>query len=180
MLRKSLLFIISITIVLFVTGCVSSQNQNLTNERISVIEDKLEILHLANSFTLSFDSYQAKEYSSYYANDGVFMVKDAKGKTLVNLSKEKGEIVKFFKPRMQKFIDNNQQRRHIFTNFSITKLDKEYAQLRFNALLTTTDDNVYKTVTAMTYDCKLVKVYGKWKFLEVISNLDKTLDVKLK
>lgn len=179
MLKKGLLFITTIVLALFVTGCVSTQ-QNLNNKRISIIEDKLEILHIANSFTLSFDSYKPKEYSSYYSNNGVFMVKDASGKTLVNLSKEKGEIVKFFTPRMQKFIDNNQQRRHIFTNFSITKLDGKYAQLRFNALLTTTDKNVYKTVTAMTYDCKLIKVHGTWKFLEVISNLDKTLDVKLK
>lgn len=182
MKTKSLISVFLFVFTMALVGCTSAQqeNKNAVSERYDLM-DRLEILNLASTFTQYFDSYEADKYADTYTQDGVFIVKDNTRRVVLRLENSKNEIENFFKTRMEGFVKNNQQRRHLFTNFSVKKQTESSAEIRFNALLTSTDNNKLNFATTMVYECKLIKnSNGSWKFTEVISNLDKALDVKLK
>ncbi len=179
MTRQTITALFISVIVLNLAGCASVREMTTGAPMTQFdVQDRLEIINLANSFTIHFDQREWDEYINCFAENSSFTMKDKKGEVLRIM--KKNELQDFFAPRIQGFIEQDQRRRHLITNISISEQTATDAALRFNSLLASTDKSDLNFVTTILYDCKFVKVNGAWRIMEITANLDRSLDVKVK
>ena len=85
------------------------------------------------------------------------------------------------KERMDYFINNKMQRRHMMSNIMFIELSENFAHLKkYMTLLTTNNNSKTEIVSPIFYDFKLKKINGIWKITHREINLDKPLDLPIK
>ena len=83
--------------------------------------------------------------------------------------------------RMNFFINNNMQRRHMMSNSLIIDQSKSFVHLiQYMTLLTTNNKQITEFVTPISYIFKLSKIDDIWKISYREIKLDKPLDLKMK
>ena len=141
--------------------------------------DRIAIKDVIDAYGFYWDSNNLEGYLSLFSDSAKGVTVDANGN--VDQYYIKSDLqVNNGKKRMQYFIENQMQRRHIMANSFFIELTNNYAHLRqYMILLTTNNKKKTEILTAINYVFKLMKFNDTWKIVYREINLDKPLDLSL-
>ena len=194
----------------FITSVLSSQNIDLNNIKIDDVKniinnvlnknkpeknqiwsgvpgdlnfninDRIAIKDVIDAYGIYWDTNNLEGYLSLFTDDAIGVHYDENGDKKIYQIKSDSEIKKS-KERMNFFINNNMQRRHMMSNSLIIDQSKSFVHLiQYMTLITTNNKQITEFVTPISYIFKLSKIDDIWKisYREII--LDKPLDLKMK
>ena len=194
----------------FITSVLSSQNIDLNNIKIDDVKniinnvlnknkpeknqiwsgvpgdlnfninDRIAIKDVIDAYGIYWDTNNLEGYLSLFTDDAVGVHYDENGDKKIYQIKSDSEIKKN-KERMNFFINNNMQRRHMMSNSLIIDQSKSFVHLiQYMTLLTTNNRRITEFVTPISYIFKLSKIDDIWKISYREIKLDKPLDLKMK
>ena len=194
----------------FITSVLSSQNIDLNNIKIDDVKniinnvlnknrpeknqiwsgvpgdlnfninDRIAIKDVIDAYGIYWDTNNLEGYLSLFTDDAVGVHYDENGDKKIYQIKSDSEIKKN-EERMNFFINNNMQRRHMMSNSLIIDQSKSFVHLiQYMTLLTTNNKQITEFVTPISYIFKLSKIDDIWKISYREINLDKPLDLKMK
>ena len=144
------------------------------------INDRIAIKDVIDAYGIYWDTNNLEGYLSLFTDDAIGVHYDENGDKKIYQIKSESEIKKN-EERMNFFIYNNMQRRHMMSNSLIIDQSKSFVHLiQYMTLLTTNNKQITEFVTPISYIFKLSKIDDIWKisYREII--LDKPLDLKMK
>lgn len=194
----------------FITSVLSSQNIDLNNIKIDDVKniinnvlnknkpeknqiwsgvpgdlnfninDRIAIKDVIDAYGIYWDTNNLEGYLSLFTDDAIGVHYDENGDKKIYQIKSDSEIKKN-EERMNFFIKNNMQRRHMMSNSLIIDQSKSFVHLiQYMTLLTTNNKQITEFVTPISYIFKLSKIDDIWKISYREINLDKPLDLKMK
>ena len=194
----------------FITSVLSSQNIDLNNIKIDDVKniinnvlnknkpeknqiwsgvpgdlnfninDRIAIKDVIDAYGIYWDTNNLEGYLSLFTDDAIGVHYDENGDKKIYQIKSDSEIKKS-KERMNFFINNNMQRRHMMSNSLIIDQSKSFVHLiQYMTLITTNNKQITEFVTPISYIFKLSKIDDIWKISYREINLDKPLDLKMK
>tara|TARA_B100000886_G_C20332832_1_gene453165 strand:+ start:293 stop:907 length:615 start_codon:yes stop_codon:yes gene_type:complete len=194
----------------FITSVLSSQNIDLNNIKIDDVKniinnvlnknkpeknqiwsgvpgdlnfninDRIAIKDVIDAYGIYWDTNNLEGYLSLFTDDAIGVHYDENGDKKIYQIKSDSEIKKN-EERMNFFINNNMQRRHMMSNSLIIDQSKSFVHLiQYMTLLTTNNKQITEFVTPISYIFKLSKIDDIWKISYREINLDKPLDLKMK
>ena len=144
------------------------------------INDRIAIKDVIDAYGIYWDTNNLEGYLSLFTDDAVGVHYDENGDKKIYQIKSDSEIKKN-KERMNFFINNNMQRRHMMSNSLIIDQSKSFVHLiQYMTLLTTNNKQITEFVTPISYIFKLSKIDDIWKISYREIKLDKPLDLKMK
>ncbi|MEC7870329.1 MAG: nuclear transport factor 2 family protein [Bacteroidota bacterium] len=144
------------------------------------INDRIAIKDVIDAYGIYWDTNNLEGYLSLFTDDAIGVHYDENGDKKIYQIKSESEIKKN-EERMNFFINNNMQRRHMMSNSLIIDQSKSFVHLiQYMTLLTTNNKQITEFVTPISYIFKLSKIDDIWKisYREII--LDKPFDLKMK
>ena len=194
----------------FITSVLSSQNIDLNNIKIDDVKniinnvlnknnpeknqiwsgvpgdlnfninDRIAIKDVIDAYGIYWDTNDLEGYLSLFTDDAIGVHYDENGDKKIYQIKSDSEIKKN-EERMNFFINNNMQRRHMMSNSLIIDQSKSFVHLiQYMTLLTTNNKQITEFVTPISYIFKLSKIDDIWKISYREIKLDKPLDLKMK
>jgi hypothetical protein len=144
------------------------------------VADRLAIDDVIDAYGMYWDTNNLEGYMSLFTDNATGVIENSDGERFSYLIKDEIQIANN-KERMEYFINNKMQRRHMMSNTLFIELTENFAHLKKYMTLLTTNIN-FKTeiVSPVLYDYKLKKVDGIWKITYREVNLDSTLDLAIK
>ena len=144
------------------------------------INDRIAIKDVIDAYGIYWDTNDLEGYLSLFTDDAIGVHYDKNGKKKIYQIKSDSEIKKS-EERMNFFINNNMQRRHMMSNSLIIDQSKSFVHLiQYMTLLTTNNRQITEFVTPISYIFKLSKIDDIWKISYREIKLDKPLDLKMK
>ena len=144
------------------------------------INDRIAIKDVIDAYGIYWDTNNLEGYLSLFTDDAIGVHYDENGDKKIYQIKSDSEIKKN-KERMNFFINNNMQRRHMMSNSLIIDQSKSFVHLiQYMTLLTTNNRQITEFVTPISYIFKLSKIDDIWKISYREIKLDKPLDLKMK
>ena len=144
------------------------------------INDRIAIKDVIDAYGIYWDTNDLEGYLSLFTDDAIGVHYDKNGKKKIYQIKSDSEIKKS-EERMNFFINNNMQRRHMMSNSLIIDQSKSFVHLiQYMTLLTTNNRQITEFVTPISYIFKLSKIDDIWKISYREIKLDKPLDLKIK
>ena len=144
------------------------------------INDRIAIKDVIDAYGIYWDTNNLEGYLSLFTDDAVGVHYDENGDKKIYQIKSDSEIKKN-EERMNFFINNNMQRRHMMSNSLIIDQSKSFVHLiQYMTLLTTNNKQITEFVTPISYIFKLSKIDDIWKISYREIKLDKPLDLKMK
>ena len=117
---------------------------------------------------------------SLFTDDAIGVGYNSNGEKFTYPIKDEIQIVNN-QERMDYFLENKMQRRHMMSNTLFIELTENYAHLKKYMTLLTTNDNLRtEIVSPVFYDYKFKKIEGIWKITYREFNLDSPLDFSIK
>ena len=144
------------------------------------INDRIAIKDVIDAYGIYWDTNNLEGYLSLFTDDAIGVHYDENGDKKIYQIKSDSEIKKS-EERMNFFINNNMQRRHMMSNSLIIDQSKSFVHLiQYMTLLTTNNKQITEFVTPISYIFKLSKIDDIWKISYREIKLDKPLDLKMK
>ena len=144
------------------------------------INDRIAIKDVIDAYGIYWDTNNLEGYLSLFTDDAIGVHYDENGDKKIYQIKSESEIKKN-EERMNFFINNNMQRRHMMSNSLIIDQSKSFVHLiQYMTLLTTNNKQITEFVTPISYIFKLSKIDDIWKISYREIKLDKPLDLKMK
>ena len=144
------------------------------------INDRIAIKDVIDAYGIYWDTNNLEGYLSLFTDDAIGVHYDENGERKIYQIKSDSEIKKN-EERMNFFIKNNMQRRHMMSNSLIIDQSKSFVHLiQYMTLLTTNNNQITEFVTPISYIFKLSKIDDIWKISYREIKLDKPLDLKMK
>ena len=144
------------------------------------IADRIAINDVIDAYGIFWDTNNLDGYLSIFSEDAKGVSYSSSGEKITYSIKDEIEMINS-KERMDYFIDNKMQRRHMMSNIMFIVLSENFAHLKkYMTLLTTNNNSKTEIVSPIFYDFKLKKINGIWKITYREINLDKPLDLPIK
>ena len=144
------------------------------------IADRIAINDVIDAYGIFWDTNNLDGYLSIFSEDAKGVSYNSSGEKITYSIKDEIEMINS-KERMDYFIDNKMQRRHMMSNIMFIELSENFAHLKkYMTLLTTNNNSKTEIVSPIFYDFKLKKINGIWKITYREINLDKPLDLPIK
>ena len=144
------------------------------------INDRIAIKDVIDAYGIYWDTNNLEGYLSLFTDDAIGVHYDENGDKKIYQIKSESETKKN-EERMNFFINNNMQRRHMMSNSLIIDQSKSFVHLiQYMTLLTTNNKQITEFVTPISYIFKLSKIDDIWKISYREIKLDKPLDLKMK
>ena len=144
------------------------------------IADRIAINDVIDAYGIFWDTNNLKGYLSIFSEDAKGVSYNSSGEKITYSIKDEIEMINS-KERMDYFINNKMQRRHMMSNIMFIELSENFAHLKkYMTLLTTNNNSKTEIVSPIFYDFKLKKINGIWKITYREINLDKPLDLPIK
>ena len=141
--------------------------------------DRIAIKDVIDAYGFYWDTNNLDGYLSLFTDSAKGVVINVDG-SVDNHFIKSDEQVQNNKNRMDYFIKNQMQRRHMMANSFFIELTNDYAHLRqYMILMTTNNKEKTEILTPINYVFKLIKLNGIWKIIYREINLDKPLDLSL-
>jgi len=141
--------------------------------------DRIAIRDVIDAYGFYWDSNNLDGYLSLFTDSAKGVVINVDG-NVDNYYIKSEEQIENNKNRMDYFINNQMQRRHMMANSFFIELTNDYAHLRqYMILMTTNKKEKTEILTPVNYVFKLIKLNGIWKIIYREINLDKSLDLSL-
>lgn len=144
------------------------------------IADRIAINDVIDAYGIYWDTNNLDGYLSLFTDDAIGVGYNSNGEKFTYPIKDEIQIVNN-KERMDYFLENKMQRRHMMSNTLFIELTENYAHLKKYMTLLTTNDNLRtEIVSPVFYDYKFKKIEGIWKITYREFNLDSPLDFSIK
>lgn len=144
------------------------------------IADRIAINDVIDAYGIYWDTNNLDGYLSLFTDDAIGVGYNSNGEKFTYPIKDEIQIVNN-NERMDYFMDNKIQRRHMMSNTLFIELTENYAHLKKYMTLLTTNDNLRtEIVSPVFYDYKFKKIDGIWKITYREFNLDSPLDFSIK
>jgi|TARA_B110000259_G_scaffold176505_1_gene212724 hypothetical protein len=144
------------------------------------IADRIAINEVIDAYGIYWDTNNLDGYLSLFTDDAIGVGYNSNGEKFTYPIKDEIQIVNN-KERMDYFLENKMQRRHMMSNTLFIELTENYAHLKKYMTLLTTNDNLRtEIVSPVFYDYKFKKIEGIWKITYREFNLDSPLDFSIK
>jgi hypothetical protein len=144
------------------------------------IADRIAINDVIDAYGIYWDTNNLDGYLSLFTDDAIGVGYNSNGEKFTYPIKDEIQIVNN-KERVDYFIENKMQRRHMMSNTLFIELTENYAHLKKYMTLLTTNDNLRtEIVSPVFYDYKFKKIEGIWKITYREFNLDSPLDFSIK
>jgi len=144
------------------------------------IADRIAINDVIDAYGIYWDTNNLDGYLSLFTDDAIGVGYNSNGEKFTYPIKDEIQIVNN-KERVDYFIENKMQRRHMMSNTLFIELTENYAHLKKYMTLLTTNDNLRtEIVSPVFYDYKFKKIDGIWKITYREFNLDSPLDFSIK
>ena len=141
--------------------------------------DRIAIKDVIDAYGFYWDTNNLDGYLSLFTDSAKGVVINVDG-NVDNYYIKSEEQIENNKNRMDYFINNQMQRRHMMANSFFIELTNDYAHLRqYMILMTTNKKEKTEILTPVNYVFKLIKLNGIWKIIYREINLDKSLDLSL-
>ena len=141
--------------------------------------DRIAIKDVIDAYGFYWDTNNLDGYLSLFTDSAKGVVINVDG-NVDNYYIKSDEQIENNKSRMDYFIKNQMQRRHMMANSFFIELTNDYAHLRqYMILMTTNKKEKTEILTPINYVFKLIKLNGIWKIIYREINLDKPLDLSL-
>ena len=141
--------------------------------------DRIAIKDVIDAYGFYWDTNNLDGYLSLFTDSAKGVVINVDG-SVDNYYIKSDEQIENNKNRMDYFIKNQMQRRHIMANSFFIELTNDYAHLRqYMILMTTNKKEKTEILTPINYVFKLIKLNGIWKIIYREINLDIPLDLSL-
>ena len=141
--------------------------------------DRIAIKDVIDAYGFYWDTNNLDGYLSLFTDSAKGVVINVDG-NVDNYYIKSDEQIENNKNRMDYFINNQMQRRHMMANSFFIELTNDYAHLRqYMILMTTNKKEKTEILTPINYVFKLIKLNGIWKIIYREINLDKPLDLSL-
>lgn len=141
--------------------------------------DRIAIKDVIDAYGFYWDTNNLDGYLSLFTDSAKGVVINVDG-SVDNYYIKSDEQIENNKNRMDYFINNQMQRRHMMANSFFIELTNDYAHLRqYMILMTTNKKEKTEILTPINYVFKLIKLNGIWKIIYREINLDKPLDLSL-
>ena len=141
--------------------------------------DRIAIKDVIDAYGFYWDTNNLDGYLSLFTDSAKGVVINVDG-SVDNYYIKSDEQIENNKNRMDYFIKNQMQRRHMMANSFFIELTNDYAHLRqYMILMTTNKKEKTEILTPVNYVFKLIKLNGIWKIIYREINLDKPLDLSL-
>ena len=141
--------------------------------------DRIAIRDVIDAYGFYWDTNNLDGYLSLFTDSAKGVVINVDG-NVDNYYIKSDEQIENNKNRMDYFIKNQMQRRHMMANSFFIELTNDYAHLRqYMILMTTNKKEKTEILTPINYVFKLIKLNGIWKIIYREINLDKPLDLSL-
>ena len=141
--------------------------------------DRIAIKDVIDAYGFYWDTNNLDGYLSLFTDSAKGVVINVDG-NVSNYYIKSEEQIENNKNRMDYFINNQMQRRHMMANSFFIELTNDYAHLRqYMILMTTNKKEKTEILTPVNYVFKLIKLNGIWKIIYREINLDKSLDLSL-
>ena len=141
------------------------------------LDDKIK--DVIDAYGFYWDTNNLDGYLSLFTDSAKGVVINVDG-SVDNYYIKSDEQIENNKSRMDYFIKNQMQRRHMMANSFFIELTNDYAHLRqYMILMTTNKKEKTEILTPVNYVFKLIKLNGIWKIIYREINLDKPLDLSL-
>ena len=144
------------------------------------IADRIAINDVIDAYGIFWDTNNLDGYLSIFSEDAKGVSYNSSGEKITYSIKDEIDMINS-KERMDYFINNKMQRRHMMSNIMFIELSENFAHLKkYMTLLTTNNNSKTEIVSPIFYDFKLKKINGIWKITYREINLDKPLDLPIK
>ena len=141
--------------------------------------DRIAIKDVIDAYGFYWDTNNLDGYLSLFTDSAKGVVINVDG-NVDNYYIKSEEQIENNKNRMDYFINNQMQRRHMMANSFFIELTNDYAHLmQYMILMTTNKKEKTEILTPINYIFKLIKLNGIWKIIYREINLDKPLDLSL-
>ena len=141
--------------------------------------DRIAIRDVIDAYGFYWDTNNLDGYLSLFTDSAKGVVINVDG-NVDNYYIKSDEQIENNKNRMDYFIKNQMQRRHMMANSFFIELTNDYAHLKqYMILMTTNKKEKTEILTPINYVFKLIKLNGIWKIIYREINLDKPLDLSL-
>ena len=141
--------------------------------------DRIAIRDVIDAYGFYWDTNNLDGYLSLFTDSAKGVVINVDG-NVDNYYIKSDEQIENNKNRMDYFIKNQMQRRHMMANSFFIELTNDYAHLRqYMILMTTNKKEKTEILSPINYVFKLIKLNGIWKIIYREINLDKPLDLSL-
>ena len=141
--------------------------------------DRIAIKDVIDAYGFYWDTNNLDGYLSLFTDSAKGVVINVDG-SVDNYYIKSDEQIENNKSRMDYFIKNQMQRRHMMANSFFIELTNDYAHLKqYMILMTTNKKEKTEILTPINYVFKLIKLNGIWKIIYREINLDKPLDLSL-
>ena len=141
--------------------------------------DRIAIKDVIDAYGFYWDTNNLDGYLSLFTDSAKGVVINVDG-SVDNHFIKSDEQVQNSKNRMDYFIKNQMQRRHMMANSFFIEFTNDYAHLKqYMILMTTNKKEKTEILTPINYVFKLIKLNGIWKIIYREINLDKPLDLSL-
>ena len=141
--------------------------------------DRIAIRDVIDAYGFYWVTNNLDGYLSLFTDSAKGVVINVDG-NVDNYYIKSDEQIENNKNRMDYFIKNQMQRRHMMANSFFIELTNDYAHLRqYMILMTTNNKEKTEILTPINYVFKLIKLNGIWKIIYREINLDKPLDLSL-
>ena len=144
------------------------------------VADRIAINDVIDAYGIYWDTNNLDGYLSLFTDDAIGVGYNSNGEKFTYPIKDEIQIVNN-KERVDYFIENKMQRRHMMSNTLFIELTENYAHLKkYMTLLTTNNNLKTEIVSPVFYDYKLKKIEGIWRITFREFNLDSPLDLAIK
>ena len=141
--------------------------------------DRIAIKDVIDAYGFYWDTNNLDGYLSLFTDSAKGVVINVDG-SVDNYYIKSDEQIENNKNRMDYFIKNQMQRRHMMANSFFIELTNDYAHLKqYMILMTTNKKEKTEILSPINYVFKLIKLNGIWKIIYREINLDKPLDLSL-
>ena len=168
-----------------INNVINKKSTNLKNWSGNIgdpnfnVADRIAINDVIDAYGIYWDNNNLKGYLSLFSDDAIGVTYSFNGDKDEYSIKSATQINKD-KERMDYFIKNRMQRRHLMANTFFIELSNNYAHIKkYMLLLTTNNNEKTEILTPINYVFKLEKINGIWKIKYREINLDKPLDLPL-
>ena len=143
------------------------------------IADRIAITDLIYAYGFYWDTNQLDFFLSLFTEDAQGISFDNNWNKL-NINIKTAQEKEKLKKRMNYFIKNNHQRRHIMSNTHFTRQTFDYAEVtQYMLLISTNEKTKAELISPVVYNFKFKKIEGIWKISFRQINLDKALDLDI-
>ena len=144
------------------------------------VADRIAINDVIDAYGIYWDTNNLDGYLSLFTDDAIGVSYNSNGEKLTYSIKDEIQTVNN-NERMDYFMDNKIQRRHMMSNTLFIELTESFAHLKkYMTLLTTNNNLKTEIVSPVFYDYKLKKIEGIWRITYREFNLDSPLDLAIK